>query len=53
MPSRWDYILYRVNDLIVDEYDHVATRELLLAHIDTLLDIFTHYAKSGTAGASD
>ena len=45
VPSRWDYILYRVNDLIVDEYDHVATRELLLAHIDTLLDIFTHYAK--------
>jgi hypothetical protein len=44
-PSRWDYVLHRVADLIADEEDRLETRELLLAHVATLVEIFDYYCK--------
>ena len=32
VPTRWDFTLYRVEDLLVDEEDKRMTRELLLEH---------------------
>lgn len=48
-PSRWDYVIHRVEDLLVDDEDRSETRELLLANIGTLLEVFGYYCKVGSS----
>ena len=52
-PTRWDFLLHRVEDLLVDEADRVRTRELLLENIDSLIEIFSYYCKLGATTVAD
>eukprot|EP01047_Picozoa_sp_COSAG01_P078791 COSAG01_NODE_14694_length_1421_cov_0.974281_1_plen_286_part_10 len=51
-PSRWDFVLYRVADLLLDDEDRLAARALLLQHVDTLLEVFGYYARLGSVAAA-
>ena len=52
-PSRWDYVLHRVEDLFVDDEDKWETRDLLLAHIETMMDVFDYYCKVGSSTTAE
>lgn len=51
-PSRWDFVIHRLEDLIIDEDDRRETRTLLLANVDPLLEIFNYYCLVGSTAQS-
>ena len=47
-PSRWDFVIHRLQDLNFDEKDRSDTRSLLLSHVDSLMEIFHYYCRLGS-----
>ena len=43
-PSHWDYVMKRIDDILVDQDDTNRTRALLFEYMDTLLSIFGYCA---------
>jgi hypothetical protein len=51
--THWDFVINRLDDILVDRSDHEGLRKLVLRHIDMLLSVFYYYCRVGSAAEAD
>eukprot|EP01052_Picozoa_sp_SAG31_P031624 SAG31_NODE_3370_length_4353_cov_5.039962_7_plen_160_part_00 len=43
-PSHWDYVLKRIEDILVDNDDMMRTRAIMFDYMDMMLSVYDYYS---------